>query len=206
MESKDKKSIINEMKQELDDMEVMLKKSGGELKDAYQEKKKKFASLLKAYAKQLETSGNEKIHELRDSSMELIDMLEADYNLSYTEFDEHSHKVTRAIEKLEKKAREVLSEVEENSTKAKARIEGDFKKNMELFKTELDIQKAHFKSTKERASQGFDEWKKARLVEIESMKKQLDQKKEVAEEKFEKFNEELSESFSHLKSAFKKLW
>lgn len=206
METKDKKSIIRDIKLELDDMENMLKKSGGEIKDAYHEKKQKFASLLREYAEQLEASGSEKIHELRDSSLELVSMLEADYNLSYTEFDEHSHKLTRAIEKLEKKAKEIYNEVEENSIKTKAKIEGDFKKTMELFKTELDIQKAHFKGTKDRATQGFDEWKKARLVEIESMKKKLEEKKEEAGEKFEKFNEELSESFTHLKSAFKKLW
>lgn len=206
MEEKSKKTIIDELKSELEDMEGKLKKSGDEFKSYYADKKKKIAELIRKYAHELEESGEEKIHELKENTSDLLDLLEADYDLSYTDYENESHKIGKAIDKFESSAKNVIAKLKSKSAEAKNEIEQDLEKNLEKFKNELDIQKAHWKGTKERASNEFESWKKSRLEDIEKLKKELEVKKGEAGEKFGQFSEEISESFDHLKKAFKKLW
>ncbi|MCG8308555.1 MAG: hypothetical protein MI975_14275 [Cytophagales bacterium] len=206
MEEKNKKSIIEEIKSELEELEGQLKQSGEDFKVYYKKKKKNIAGLIKKYTNEIEESGEEKIHELRESSRELLDLLEADYDLSYTEYENESHKISGAIDKYERKAKEVFNNLSSDVKETKAKLEEELDKNLNRFKTELDIQKAHFKGTKDRAVSEFEEWKEKRLKDIDDFKKDLEQKKERAEEKIDKFSEEISESYSLLKKAFKNLW
>jgi hypothetical protein len=206
MEEKTKKTLINELKSELDEMEGKLKKSGDEFKTYYKQKKKKVAELIKKYAHEIEETGEEKIHDLKESSNELLDLLEADYDLSYTDFENESHKISKAIDKFEVHVKAAVVRIAAKGKSAKVEIEDDLNKNLEKFKTELDIQKAHLKGTKERAATEYESWKKNRLSDIEKLKKDLEKKKEEAEVKFDSFSEEISESFTHLKKAIKKLW
>jgi hypothetical protein len=206
MKEKVKKPIIEEIKHELDEMEGILKKSGDEFKNYYKAKKKNFAELIKNYAHEFEASGEEKIHELKESTGELLDLLESDYDLSYTDYENESHKISKAIDKFEGQAKIFVSKISEKSKSTRVEIEEDLHKNLEKFRGELDIQKAHWKGTKERALAEFEDWKKSRLSDIEKLKKELEQKKMETEEKIGEFSEELIESFDHLKKAFKKLW
>ena len=50
MSTKSKKSIIEELKQELEDLELQLKKSGKDFKDTYTEKKNKIADKILEYS------------------------------------------------------------------------------------------------------------------------------------------------------------
>jgi hypothetical protein len=206
MKDKTKKSIIEELKAELEDMEGRLKKSGDEFKVLYKEKKKKVAALIRQYAHEMEESGEEKIHELKESSGELLDLLESDYDISYTDYENESHKISRAIDKFENELKAFVGRVAKKGKSTKEELEEDLSKNLEKFKTELDIQKAHWKSTGSRAMSEYEEWKTGRLQDIAKLKKELELKKDEAEVKFESFSEELSESVDHLKKAFKKLW
>ena len=70
----------------------------------------------------------------------------------------------------------------------------------------MDIHKAHFKGTRERATSEFEAWKEKRLKDIEKLKTDIELKKEESQEKLEKFKEEFSNSYDHLKKAFKSLW
>ena len=67
------------------------------------------------------------------------------------------------------------------------------KENLDKFRTEMDIQKAHFKGTAGRMKSEYESWKANRLKDIESLKKQVDQRKDEAEDKLEAFSGELSE-------------
>ncbi len=206
METNKKKSIIQDIKAELEELEGHLKKSGDEFKENYKEKKKKIAALIKNYAAELEESGEEKLHDLKESSEELLDLLEADYDLSYTEFEDESHKISKAIDKYELKAKEIFENLTKEAKEAKVKVKDELNKNLDKFKTEMDIHKAHFKGTRERAVSEFETWKAKRLKDIEQLKKDLEHKKEESQEKLEKFGEELSNSYDHLKKAFKNLW
>lgn len=206
MESKNSKSFINEIKEELEELEEQLKKGSSEFKDNYKLKKQKIAGIIKKYAQEIEEIGEGKIHELKDSYKELLDLLEADYDFSYTEYENESHKISSALEKFEEKAKEIFQDLTSEALQTKAKLEKDLNRNLSKFKTELDIQKAHFKGTKDRATSGFEDWKEKRLKDIDELKTDLEHKKEAAEEKIESFSDEVSDSFDHLKKAFKKLW
>ncbi len=206
MGTKNNKSFFDEIKKELDDLEAQLKKSGAEFKDHYKLKKQEIAAQLKKYTHEIEGIGEEKIKDLKESYEELMDLLEADYDFSYTDYENESTKISSALDKFEAKAKEIFKNMTSEARQAKAKLEQDLKKNLSKFKTELDIQKAHFKGTKERATSGFEDWKDNRLKDIDELKTNLEQKKGAAEGKFESFSDEVSESFDHLKKAFKKLW
>ncbi len=203
---KSRKSIIEELKSELDEMESKLNKSGDEFKNYYADKKKKVAELIKKYAHELEEAGEEKMHELKENTEDVLNLLEADYDLSYTDYENESHKISRALDKFEATAKAVIEKLKSKSAEAKKEFEEDLGKNLEKFKNEIDIQQAHWKGTKDRAMNEYEAWKKSRLADIEKLKKELDEKKNEAGEKFENFSEEIGESFDHLKKAFKKLW
>ena len=206
METHNKKSIISEIKSELDDLENHLKKGSEEFKEFYKQKKQKLANLIKTYASEIEESGEDKIHELKNSSEELLNLLEADYDLSYTEYEGESHKISKAIDKFELKAKEIFNNMKTDARQAQLKLKEELNINLNKFKTELDIQKAHLKGTKDRATSEFDEWKEKRLKDIEGLKTDLEQKKEETGDKFDKFSDEISSSFDHLKKAFKNLW
>ncbi len=206
METANKKNILNDLKAELDELEEKVKKSGGEFKEHYRVKKQKIAALVKKYAHEMEQTGEEKIGEWKESSQELLDLLEADYDLSYTEFETESHKISKALDDYEARAKVFFAHLSKEAKKNTGKIEAEMKENLEKFRTEMDIQKAHFKGTAERMKSEYESWKANRLKDIESLKKQVDQRKDEAEDKLEAFSGELSESFDHLKKALKKLW
>ena len=206
MEEKSKKSIIEELKSELDDMEGKLKKSSEEFRDYYKEKKARIAELIKKYAQEMEASGEEKLHDFKESTSELLDLLESDYDLSYTDYENESHKISRAIDNFENQVKATVAKLSEKGKTTKVEMAKDLNQSLEKFKTELDIQTAHFKGTKDRAMAEYDEWKTNRLKDIEKLKKELEEKKDEAESRLDSFGEELSESYDHLKKAFKKLW
>lgn len=206
MEEQAKKPIIDELKSELEEMEAKLKKSGDEFKEYYKEKKKKVAEVIKKYTKEIEATGEEKYYDLKEKSSELLDLLESDYDLSYTDYENESHKISKAIEGFEKQTKEFISNMADKGKVTKEELEKDLNESLGKFKTELDIQKAHWKGTSERAMVEFEDWKENRLKDIEKLKGELDEKKEAVGAKVDSFTEELSESFDHLKKAFKKLW
>ena len=200
MEEKDRISLIEEIKAELEELEKQLKQSGEDVKSTYQERKKKIAGILKQYTQQLEASGSERLKEVKEDSKELIDLLEANYDISYTDYAEESGRISTAVDSLKEKIKKMGEEAE----KLKGQISGDVTETLEKFKTELDIQKAHFKATKERTLKEYEEWKRNRLEEVTKLKEKLE--KEMANSKLEAFTDELSKSYDHLKQAFKNLW
>ncbi len=206
METANKKNIFGDLKAELDELEEKVKKSGGEFREQYKIKKQKIAALIKKYAHEIEQTGEEKVDELKESSQELLDLLEADYDLSYTEFETESHKISKALDDYEARAKVFFAHLSKEAKRTTGKIEEEMKENLDKFRTEMDIQKAHFKGTADRMKSEYEEWKVNRLKDIASLKKQLDQRKDQAEDKLEAFSGELSESFDHLKKALKKLW
>ncbi len=206
MEEKEKKSLLSEVKSELDDLENQLKISGEEFKKTYREKKTRLATILKNYVEELEHSGSEKIKELKESSEELIELLEADYDISYSEYDSESNKISSALHAFEIKAKTLYDGVSSETSKTLDKVQKDLKESLAKFNTEMDIQAAHFKATKDRATDEFEAWKGKRLKDIESLKEKLSVYKDSAEEKVEGFGEEMQESFKHIKKAFKNLW
>ena len=206
MEEKNKKSIIEEITNELEDLEAQLKKGGEEVKSTFKEKKTKIAALIRQYASEIEGIGQEKMHDLRDRTEDLLNLLEADYDFSYTDYEDNSNKISKAIDRFEAKAKEMYESLGNEAQSAKKKIKEELNDKLGKFRTELDIQKAHFKATKDRTASEFEDWKEHRLKDIEELKITLEKKKSETGEKLEKFSEELSTSYHHLRQAFKNLW
>jgi ElaB/YqjD/DUF883 family membrane-anchored ribosome-binding protein len=57
MKTASKKDILGNLKAELDELEEKVKKSGGEFKDLYREKKQKIAAMVRKYANEIEQTG-----------------------------------------------------------------------------------------------------------------------------------------------------
>ncbi len=206
MEKTNKKSIIDEMRAELNDIEAKLQKGGEEFKANYREKKEKIAMLVRKYAQEIEQTGEEKVHKIKESSQELLDLLERDYNLSYTEYENESYKISHALDAYEVQIKDFFTNLSIEAKKRTGKIEEEMKLNIGKVRTEMDIQNAHFKGTADRMKAEYEAWKTNRLIEIDALKKELELKKDLAEDKLEEFSAELTESFDHLKKAFKKLW
>jgi len=206
MEKTNKKGIIDEIRSELNEIEDKLQKGGEEFKENYREKKEKIALLIRKYAQEIEQTGEEKVHKIKESSQELLDLLERDYNLSYTEYENESHKISRALDAYEIQIKDFFTNLSMEAKKKTGKIEEEMKLNIGKIRTEMDIQNAHFKGTADRMKVEYEAWKTNRLKEIDALKKELELKKDIAEDKLEEFSAELTESFDHLKKAFKKLW
>jgi methyl-accepting chemotaxis protein len=202
MENADKKNVIDQMRTELEEIEEQLRKSGREFQGLYEQKKHRFVTVLQDYAQLLEKSGSEKAKQAKEKITDMLDLLESDYDVNYVDYSDEPHKISQAFEKLEDKLKELREEVSETGQ----RIEADVQHGIDRFKMELDIQKAHFRGTSERAKNDFDLWKEKRLQDIDEMKHKLEQRREEAGSKFGSFSEEIAESFSHLQKAFRKLW
>ena len=194
------------IKKEIEELESLLKKNSEEVKVEFQQQKSRVTDKIKTFGDQLENASQEQLQSLKDSTTELLDLLDADFDLSYTDFDDSSGKLSSAIEKYESKAKEAVASLSDEASQAKAKISAELHESLNKFKMEMDIQKAHLKGTKDRASSELDYWKEKRLAELRRLKEELEGKKEAAGEKLDQFSDELSTSFDHLKKAFKKLW
>ena len=104
MEGETKKSIIEEITAELEDLESQLKKGGEEIKSTFKEKKAKIAALIRQYATEIEGLGHDKMDDLRDRTGDLLNLLESDFDFSYTDYEDDSHQISK--ETLETKKAE----------------------------------------------------------------------------------------------------
>ncbi|GEM_PF-2165097 len=207
MEEQSKESLLKKIKQELDDLEVQLNLGSKELKEAYENRKTRFSEMVKRiqdYLDESEKTGKEKIEELKKSSKELLDTLENDYDFSYTDYSEKSNDIKNALLNFEKSVKEYY---DKSGLEAKKnQFEQELKQGIEKFKTELSVHQTQLKQLQENSNTEWEEWKKARLEDVEEMKQKLDQKLGGSKEKIDQFNKEISEAYQHLKSAFKKFY
>lgn len=206
MEKTNKKNIIDEIRSQLDEIEDKLKQGSDAFIDNYRVKKEKIALSVKKYAHEVEQTGEEKVQKIKKSAEELLDLLESDYNLSYTEYRSESHKISKALDVYEMQVKDYFNDLSKEARKKSSKFEAEMKTNIAKMRMELDIQNAHFKGTADRMKAEYETWKANRLMEIDALKKQLELKKDIAEDRLEEFAGELTESFDHLKKAFKKLW
>jgi len=208
MEDRSQKSILDKMKQELDDLELQLKLGSKELKDAYKLRKKKFTELIRdvhEYSMAVKKSGSEKLEEFRKNSKYLLDTLESDFDISYTDYEDKPHDLKKALNDFEKSLKNYFKELGDEAKVSQLKIEKDVKTGIEKFKSDLNVQRAHLKQLNEKSQSDWEEWKEKKLREVNDLKRKIDSKLGESKEKMGKFNEEVSEAFQHLKSAFKNL-
>ncbi len=208
MEEESKKTLLEEIKSDLDDLEHQLNLGTEEIKGAFEKKKKSFSSLVKKIQENLseyEKTGSEKIKDLKAKASDLIDTLESDFDLSYTDYSENPHTFKTVVEDFEELVKKYYNEVEDKSKAAKDKTQQELKLKIEKFKHELDIQEAQLVKLSGHNPEEWEEWKQKKLDEVKSLKNKINEKMESSKQKAGKFNEEVAEAYRHLRSAFKKL-
>lgn len=205
MEEKKKTPKIEHIANEIEELEVQLKLGKLDLTDSINNRKKELAGLIRkvyGFGEKVEKESEEKLHEVKEKTDELLDILDADFNFSYTDYDdEHGHLLEK-LQELERKAKEVYEKLEQEASKRGEKVKEEFSVGMEKFKNELKIHQKQLQNRTDEAVSEFNEWRQERLKDIENIKELLEEKKSEVEEKTDTFNTEISKAYSHLKKAF----
>ncbi|MEL7343221.1 MAG: hypothetical protein AAGM67_22245, partial [Bacteroidota bacterium] len=112
-------------------------------------------------------------------------------------------------DKLEEALKHTQTALGEWSDEADAKLSDVsqvLKEKATLFETKMDLFKVQFALGKAEAKEEWEEKKEEIRSHLMGIRKKADEGKDKAEDKWDEFSEEMSEAFSHVKSAWKKLF
>ncbi|MBI4947004.1 MAG: hypothetical protein HY840_11465 [Bacteroidetes bacterium] len=191
--------IINGLKKAVEELEQFrLQASLGkaQAKDVYEEAKKKFnaylheAKLRFDNAKEIAT---EKTTQLKTALEELQVQLALGKAETKEAFEEQRKTITHALNSLETLIR---------SNKTSSEYYSRLLMETEQFKIKLDILRMQYKLNKFRKLENLDSTKTDLSKKLFDIKNRLAKKEQEAKGKWEHFQEEISDAYSHLKKAF----
>ncbi|WP_020527362.1 hypothetical protein [Flexithrix dorotheae] len=200
MENKKLKSLLEKLKGDLDNLEVQLNLGVMDAKQTFKKKRKEFSKTVKeleTLGKEAAEEGSEKVKKMEEEANSLLELLEADFDFSYSEFNETPKKLDAFKEKLEG----IFEEMGEGTEKAKSKFEKEYKDAMQRFELEMAIQKRRLEDNGEK----FESWKEDILKETQELKGKLNNNIHVAEDKLDLFGKEMKLAVEHFKKAFKNL-
>ena len=194
MKNKNLEQALERVKRNLETLEVQLNLGAKEAKDAFEKRRdelNKNIEKVREHAQELGKEGSQKFDDLEKEGKALMDLLNADYNFSYNEFDEAETRTKNLRDNLE----DLYKETEEEFKKeAKER----YSHLLEKMEMEFSVQKAYT----EKKGQDLEKWRSELKKEVEEIKTKIDKNKDIAEDRFENFTAELKEAFEHIKKAF----
>jgi ElaB/YqjD/DUF883 family membrane-anchored ribosome-binding protein len=205
MENQEKQSTLEKVKAELEELEVQLKLGTMEAKEKFQAKKAAFKTLVhetEDHLSNIEKVGEKQVAAVKKEAESLIDLLDADFDFSYTEYEDHPQKIRTSLHHFQEKVQKALEDVDDEAEKLKAEIDSKVKMGIEKFDKELELQQSYFLQQKEKAGNEFDKWKEKLLGEIQELKGKIDGQIDEAETRIDLFSDELSKAYDHLKKAF----
>lgn len=141
------------------------------VKDKFEELKKKFKSVIQS-AKLKLISGEKKLKEVRadfDALQEHLTMGKADTIIA---FNRQKHRIMRGIAKLDAHLETVL---------LKGEVDNEFRHAVEKFKIQMDLLRVHFGEGKIKAIDALEKEKLALTASIDKLKGILDGKKDEKE-------------------------
>lgn len=200
MENKKLKSLLEKMKGDLDNLEVQLNLGVMDAKKSFKKKRKEFGKTVKELenlGKEAADEGSERAKKMEAEANSLLELLEADFDFSYTEFNEAPKRLDAFKEKLEG----VFDEMGEGTEKAKGKFEKEYQEVLQRFELELAIQKRRVEDNGEK----FDSWRNDILKETQELKGKIGENINVAEDKLDLFGKEMKLAVDHFKKAFKNL-
>ena len=208
MEEQSNKSLLDEIKSDLEELEVQLNLGKKEFKSAFEKKRKEFSATMQKFHSDLseyEKKGSGKIQKLKEKSADLLDTLESNFDFSYTDYSEKPHNLKTALEDFEHGLKEYYKEVEGKSMEVKKIAGHEIDEGIGKFKKELEVQQAYLKHLTEKSKTEWEEWKQKKLEEVQDLKGKIEGKVASSKEKAGKFNEDVAEAYRHLRTAFKNL-
>ena len=177
---------------ELEELQVQAALGKAEASDKYEEIKKKFNMFIHESKMKYE-SGKEKVEDFHTKLDELRVQLALGKAESIETFKEQKKKLLSTIHEIEVK---IKTNEKLNRMYSFMLIE------FEKFKAQLEILEQRFEKGKEGAATSFEKGKKEFNAYIDKMKTRFS--KESEESRWEHFQTEISEAFSHFKQAFAK--
>lgn len=205
MKNPDKQSL-QEIKQELDELEKRLNLGKQELKEAQKKHRRRFAALVKKvlnYVHELEHSTHEKFDDLKNNSKYLLDTLESDFNISYIDYNEKPQDLRHALEEFENSLKEYYKETGTEAKMKVNKLDKDLHAQIAKFKHEMEFYQVQYERAGKERIEDFNKWKQKRLKDVMQLKERIDVNLNSSKEKVGKYNEEISEAYKHLKTAFK---
>ena len=175
---------------ELEELQLQAALGKAEAEDKYEDVKKKF-NLFVHDSKHKISSGKAKIDDLHGKFDALMVQLSLGKAETLDAFKEQKKRLLHAIHEIE-----VRIKTDEALTRLYAFLLIEFEK----FKVQLDVMEEKFEKGKENAKSSFAKGKEDFESFIEKMKTKFS--KEEQPTKWEHFQNEISEAFSHLKQAF----
>jgi hypothetical protein len=180
---------------EIEELRVKIALGKAEAKDLFEDTKKKLNQYVhESKVKFNKLKQNENISKIINAFEHLQIQLALGIAESKETFDEQKKNISNAIQKLESSLT-IEKSYDELSSLLKLEIE--------KFKIKLEILNLQYRLKKVNVEQNFETKKTEFISKIEEIKNRIIKKENSGKSKWENFQGEIAESFSHLKQAFK---
>jgi len=204
--NEEKQGFFDRVKKEVHLIEETLQLNVEEVKAKYTEERAQLKTWLDGAREQLkgmEKRGEAAVQQIEDEATHIINLLDADDELSYTEHDNTPHKLTEAIEKFELNVQNVLRSAEHLSEEAKEQLNAEYQEKLHQFKTQIALKKAFFESNAAKGEEVYQQWKDSMKQEVEQLKEKVNEGTKVAEEQVGHLAEEMKGALDEFKKVFK---
>jgi CII-binding regulator of phage lambda lysogenization HflD len=199
---------IEKIKAELEELELQLNLGMKDAKDQFFDQKKKVIELLEeseTFLKQMEEQGDSNFSKLKHQASDLLEILEADYDISYTEFEDKPAKLSSTLEDMRHQLDKYTHKLDEQGHKMKEKLEVKFANTLGKLEARIAVQRKRLAHKQEKSHEEFDQWKDTLLSDVKSLRHKIETRAEKSGKKYEGFSEEITEAYDHLKKAISKL-
>jgi len=195
--------FLKNFDRELDELEVQISLGEKELEDAFEKGKTNFKSFVDEASKTVEGLGNtEAATNLRTK----LDELRVQLALGRAEGKDAFEAQKDALDKKLNETQQAYKAWEGEAGDKANDLKGAFAHRVEHFRTQTDMMKVQLHLGVADAKDEWEEAKKEVSTKINDMKRFLAERNEEGEKRWEEFSGEMTEAYSHIKGAMKKLF
>ncbi len=202
-EQKSKLNTFESIKAALEELELQVKLGSMEAADLFKNRRKdfkEFAEEVKQKTAEWATENGEKVEKVKITAQEIIDILEADYDISYHEY-ESRQKVNDSLNNFEMAYNAFVSQLEEQFKEKDLDWKKKAEESFSKFRVSLAVEK--MRSGAEKDKEQFKEWSENLKNDLGKLKDELEANTKNARAQLDKFGEDLSKAFTEFKKSFK---
>jgi hypothetical protein len=198
---------IEEWKTRAEELQLQLSLGRMEAIDELEKQKNNFKNFINDAKEKAfgfaENINPDKAKELREKFDDLQSQLAHGKTETKEAFEKQKEKINQGLDAVQSFLKENIEKAKSDDN-LKTYIEG-FEGKVEGFKTRLEAARLQFALGKADSRDEIEKNKEEIKVKLTEIRSKLDKNKEIAEEKWESFKNEMNEAFNHIKSAFSKL-
>lgn len=193
---------LDALKAKAEHLNVQLHLGAAEAKDEFEKQKKNLKVLVdnvQDRLKDVKDLGEDKATNLKATIEELRVQAALGKADTADALDDQAKKINKGIHSLKQQLSKSAHKAEETAH----HITEDTKEQLDDLHTQVDLMRLRAHLGKMEASDTWDEKKKEIKHKLNDFNQKLDQGKDLAEDRWEHFSEEIAEAWSHVKNAFK---